>query len=255
MKTHLNKSKQNIRTQRPLMRLINHQRRIPRQIRLRQKLSQQHPIRHILQHRLVARAVLEPDRVPDLVPDLRPHLVRDARGHAKLEKIEKRKEVLRARQLEVAVAAVAAAESAHVADAGGVRNAAWPSFGVADGAFVGGFCNTNGLLLAPSAVVVAAIGWFCCANADTGSTMLLLLPAAGVKGAGPATGDSEMSDRDLNWEGGKRGERAYWEKAGDLGPGPKPGVLGADCERSCARYRSERARSRRSIDLVSFRFV
>lgn len=91
-------------------------------------------------------------------------------------------------------------------------------------------------------------------KAEGGSAMTT--GAAGVKAAtGACTGDdSEMSESDLNCEGGKRGDSAYCEKAGDLGP-PKPGVLGADCDRSWARYRSERARSRMSIDLVRRRFV
>jgi hypothetical protein len=102
---------------------------------------------------------------------------------------------------------------------------------VADGALTGGACKTNGLV---GEVDV---------KADGGSTIGDLL----------STGDSEISESDLNCDGGRRGDMAYWEKAGDLGP--KPGVFGADWVRSCARYRSERARSRMSIDFVRRRFV
>ena len=59
------------------------------------------------------------------------------------------------------------------------------------------------------------------------------------------------SSKDWYCEGGKRGDMAYAEKAGDLGP--KPGVLGADWTRSWARYRSERALSRMFMDLCSLR--
>ena len=50
----------------PLVRLVQHHARVRREIRLAQKLAEQHTVRHILEQRTIGGAVLEPDRVADL---------------------------------------------------------------------------------------------------------------------------------------------------------------------------------------------
>lgn len=63
------------------MRLVDNHTRIPRQIRFRQKLPQQHTIRHILDRRLIARAILEPNRVPHFLSDPTPYFLRYTSRH------------------------------------------------------------------------------------------------------------------------------------------------------------------------------
>lgn len=81
---------------------------------------------------------------------------------------------------------------------------------MADGALGGGACSLK-----------AVLGWGASADvakADWGS-------ATWTPGVNPPC-PSSMSDSDLYADGGNRGDIAYCEKDGDLGP--KPGVLGAD---------------------------
>lgn len=91
-------------------------------------------------------------------------------------------------------------------DAGEVGVLRDPAFGVAGLAFLGAGWRLKLLFSAGLE------------KADGGSTRRL---PPGVKGEAV----SSMSPRDLYACGGKRGDSAYCEKAGDLGP--KPGVLGA----------------------------
>ena len=62
-----NQSKQDIRVQRPLVSLINHQHRVRLEVGLAQKLSQQHAIRHVLQNCPVTGTVFKADRVSNLM--------------------------------------------------------------------------------------------------------------------------------------------------------------------------------------------
>jgi hypothetical protein len=82
-----------------------------------------------------------------------------------------------------------------------------PTFGVAGLAFLGAGWRLK---------LVFSVGL---ENADSGSTRRW---PPGVKGEACV---SSISPRERYAWGGKRGDSAYWENAGDLGP--KPGVFGA----------------------------
>ena len=67
--------------QRTLVRLVEHHRRVRRQVRLPEEFAQQHAVGHILESGAIGCAVFEADRVAHLVAQLDAHLVRHALGH------------------------------------------------------------------------------------------------------------------------------------------------------------------------------
>ena len=69
-KAHLHKSKENIRTQRAFVGLVDDQSRVACQVRRRKELTQEHTVRHVLQECCPwLRHVFKTDRVTDLLAE------------------------------------------------------------------------------------------------------------------------------------------------------------------------------------------
>ena len=64
---YLDKAKEHVGVQRPLVRLVDHHDGVGGEVRLRQELSEKHPVRHVLENGLVGGAVLEADGVAHLM--------------------------------------------------------------------------------------------------------------------------------------------------------------------------------------------
>ena len=77
----LQEPKQDVRRQRPLVRLVQNHHAILAQRRIRHRLPQQHTVRRKLHLGLGPTAVLETNRVPHLLPKTHVHLVRHAPRH------------------------------------------------------------------------------------------------------------------------------------------------------------------------------
>lgn len=72
----LEDAEEHVGVQGALVRLVHDDDAVAVQVRLPERLAQQHPVRHVLYHRLRARAVLKPDRVPHLIntTSIHPHV-------------------------------------------------------------------------------------------------------------------------------------------------------------------------------------